>query len=223
VTFPRGMAFETATHFIHFYGSDSDIWTIPMGAITVSEQKQGTLEDWVIKTFGAQHMEQSIVDIGHTVAGVWRPGITSYDDIRQGLGTTDAERHECLQSIRLLIERLDEIFLYVEPSPMALKTYGHKIRELILACTEVESTWSRYLRVAGATPVGKDFTTRDYVKLLSKLYLAEFEIKIKPYPTIAPIRPFDGWDLAKPTQSLSWYEAYNLTKHDRQAVRLSIV
>jgi hypothetical protein len=130
VTFPRGMAFETATHFIHFYGSDSDIWTIPMGAITVSEQKQGTLEDWVIKTFGAQDIEQSIVDIGHTVAGVWRPGITSYDDIRQGLGTTDAERHECLQSIRLLIERLDEIFLYVEPSSMALKTYGHKIREL---------------------------------------------------------------------------------------------
>ena len=65
--------------------------------------------------------------------------------------------------------------------------------------------------------MGKDFTTKDYLKLLSKLYLAEFEINIKLYPAIAPIRPFDGWDQAKPTQSLPWYEAYNLTKHDRQS------
>lgn len=218
VTFPRGMAFENATHFVHYYGQDSSIWTIPMGPITVSEQKQGTLEDWVIRTFGAQDIEQSIVNIGETIEGIWRPGIASYEDIRQGLGTTDAERHQCLQSIRLLIERLDEIFLYVEPSSNSLKTYSHKIRDLlILACTEVESNWSRYLRVARATPVGKDFTTKDYVKLLSKLYLAEFEINIKPYPAIAPIRPFDGWDQVKPTQSLPWYEAYNLTKHDRQS------
>src|SRR5271165_2150496 len=85
VTFPRGMAFETTTHFLHYYGHDSGLWTIPMGPITVSEQKQGTLEDWVIRTFGAQDIEQSIVNIGETVEGIWRPGIASYEDIRQGL------------------------------------------------------------------------------------------------------------------------------------------
>jgi hypothetical protein len=97
-------------------------------------------------------------------------------------------------------------------------TYSHKTRELlILSCTEVENSWKQYLASARAAPVnGRDYTTNDYVKLHSKLFLSEFEITLKPYPVIGPIRPFDGWTPAQPTQSLLWYQAYNLTKHDRQ-------
>jgi hypothetical protein len=211
------MAYETATHFVHFYGSDAGLWVISPG-LTVTEQKKGTLADWVTNTFGAQDVLQSSNTIGHSVVGVWRPGIISDDDIRQGLGARDPERHENLQSIRLLTERLDELFLYIEPSANGLLTYSHKTRELlILACTEVENDWKHYLRSAGTTPInGRDYSTNDYVKLHSKLFLSEFEISLKAYPSITPIRPFHGWNTTQPTQSLPWYHAYNLTKHDRQ-------
>jgi hypothetical protein len=112
---PRGMAYETATHFVHFYGTDTGLWVISPG-LTVTQLKQGTLANWVTTTFGAQNVSQAANAVGHSIARVWRPGITNYDDIRQGLDTTDAERHEHLQSIRLLIDRLDELLLYIEPS-----------------------------------------------------------------------------------------------------------
>jgi hypothetical protein len=78
---PRGMAYETTTHFVHFYGTDTGLWVISPG-LTVTQIKQGTLTDWVVNTFGAQDVLQSANAVGHSVAGVWRPGITSYDDIR---------------------------------------------------------------------------------------------------------------------------------------------
>ncbi len=65
--------------------------------------------------------------------------------------------------------------------------------------------------------MGRDYTTNDYVKLHSKLFLSEFEVSVKAYPSIAPVRPFDGWDIAQPSKSIPWYYAYNLTKHDRQS------
>ena len=212
---PRGMAYETATHFVHFYGSDTGLWMV--SEMIVTQPKQGTLTYWVVNTFGAQEVLQSANALGHSVAGVWRPGITNYDDIRQGLDTTNAKRHEHLQSIRLLTERLDELFLYIEPSVNGLQTYSHKTRELlILACTEVENNWKQYLLASGTAPMSKEYTTNDYVKLHSKLFLSEFEVSVKAYPSIAPVRPFDGWDVAQPSKSLPWYYAYNLTKHDRQ-------
>ncbi len=117
------------------------------------------------------------------------PGILGFEDIRQGLGTTHAERHEHLQSIRLLVERLDELFLYIEPSANGLLNYSHKARELlILACTEVENSLKRYLQAANVISLnGKYYTTKDYIKLHPKLFLSEFEISLKAYPSIDPI------------------------------------
>jgi hypothetical protein len=37
----------------------------------------------------------------------------------------------------------------------------------------------------------------------------------RAYGTHPPIIPFSNWDDAAPTRSLSWYDAYNKTKHDR--------
>jgi len=35
-------------------------------------------------------------------------------------------------------------------------------------------------------------------------------------PHIPPFAPFAGWDPARSTQSLFWYNAYNAVKHDRE-------
>jgi len=213
---PRGVAYDAGTHFVHYYGSDSGFYVLSVG-LTVTEKKNGTLEDWAIRTFGASNIKKAIHPIGTMIQGVWRPGLYPFDGTLQGLGNSKYDQRSSEQALRLLVERLDELLLYIEPDTNGLNAYSHRTRELlILACTEVENSWKHYMHIAGAEPFNKNyFTTKDYVKLLFPLYLAEFEVVMKPYSLVAPLIPFMGWDAENPTKSLNWYDAYNETKHDR--------
>lgn len=212
---PRGIAYETPTHFVHFYGRDSDLYVISVG-LTASQKKSGQISDWVTRVFGAQDIKPSVHRPGETVSRVWRPGLYFYEETLQGLGNTEAELRVAEQALRLLLDRLDELFLYIEPDNHGLQSYSHKTRELlILACTELENNWKAYMRHAGMAPRGADFTTKDYVRLLKPLYLDEYEIALKSYSSVSPMRPFSSWSTQAPTQSLPWYDAYNKTKHDR--------
>jgi len=212
----RGMAYETDTHFVHFYGRGSGLWIVSTG-LTATEKKNGPLADWVSRIFGADQVKQSKHPVGSAIAGVWRPALYYQSEALQALGASENEQRAAEQALRLLVERLDELLLYIEPDGNGLKAHSHKTRELlILACTEVENTWKHYMRLAGVTPIsGGDFPTKDYVRLLGPLFFSEFEISLKPYGSVPRMRPFFGWDPAAPTRSLPWYDAYNKTKHDR--------
>ena len=215
---PRGIAYETANHFVHIYGNDAGVWVMSPG-LTVTEKRTGLLRDWIERVFGAVDVEESLNEVGHTIEGVWRPGLVFESELLQGLKNTEIERRVAEQAIRILVQRLDEILLYIEPTKIGLGSYGHKIRELlILACTEVENSWKTYMIRAEAPPAnGRVFTTRDYVKLHQPLFLQDFEISLPLYAVVEPLKPFRGWDVNEPTQSLQWYDAYNKTKHDRSA------
>ena len=215
---PRGMAYDAGSHFVHFYGTGSDLFVVSVG-LTATEKKNGLLNDWATKVFGAKDIRNAKHAPGTTVAGVWRPGLYFLEETLQGLGNTEAEQRAAEQALRLLVERLDELLLYIEPDHHGLKAFSHKTRELlILGSTEVENTWKYHMRLSGASPSnGRDFTTNDYVRLLTPLYLADFEVLVKPYAAVAPMRPFARWNAGAPTTSLPWYDAYNKTKHDRSA------
>ncbi len=121
-----------------------------------------------------------------------------------------------LVALRLLNEGLQAILEVVEPETPNLAAYGHKTRiHLISACTEVEAALVGVLK-ANNYP-GDRWTTRDYVKLLGPLRLEEYEVHLPLYPDFPSFCPFADWDVAKPTESLSWYDAYNRTKHDRES------
>lgn len=212
---PRGMAYETDTHFVHLFGEDSGLWAVR--GLTVTEARSGTLREWIDRTFGAVDVKESIYEVGHTVRGVWRPGLLLRNEILQGLDTTEAALRRAEQALIILIDKLEEILLFIEPSNTNLLVYGHKTRELlILAATEAENAWKDFLRSStGALPSNGHFNTNYYVKLAEPLYLAEFQVSFPQYEGIAPIRPFFGWSVASPTGSLAWYNAYNKTKHDR--------
>lgn len=214
--FPYGYAYETETHFVHFYGLGQNWFGIQTG-MTVVEGRNGTLLDWVEMRFGATMINPMNTEIGESVDGVWRPGLYYYDQVDQALNIADDERRLAEQALRVLFEKLDDILLYIEPDPNSFMVHSHKIRELlILACTEVENFWMHYIRKAAHKPVnGKNYTTKDYVKLLNKLFLAEYECFFKMYPHLPVIKPFAFWEPANPTTSLDWYDAYNKTKHDR--------
>lgn len=212
---PRGIAYETDSHFVHVFGKDRGLWVISTG-LTVTQAKTGTLRQWVEQTFGAEAIETAQCEAGHTVEGVWRPGLYFDDETLQGLGASGFDLRLSEQSLLLLIQRLDELLHFVEPAPGALQTYSHRARELlILACTEAENYWKAYLRMASVVSAKGDFGTKDYVRLLGPLHLADYVISLPRYADIDPIRPFDGWSSAQPTKSLPWYDAYNKTKHDR--------
>ncbi|MFC3110347.1 hypothetical protein ACFQAT_28930 [Undibacterium arcticum] len=212
---PRGVAYETPTHFVHLYGHGEGLWILSTGLVA-TEKKVGSLRDWVERVFGAEDVKSSVRPEGLTVRGVWRPGLYYFEETAQGLGISEQEQRSAEQALRLLVERFDELLLYIEPDAHGLKAYSHKTRELlILACTELENTWKHYMRIAGVTSLGNQFNTNDYVKLLGPLFLAEYEIRLRPYSSLPTLTPFSTWNPSAPTQSLAWYDAYNKTKHDR--------
>lgn len=210
-----GYGYETDTHFIHFYGKEP-FYIISVG-LTVVEPKVGTYMEWIEKRFGASEIQEMNMEVGHTIAAVYRPSLYNWDDIEKGLKINPTEQRSQEQALRILVEKLDEILLFVEPSKDGLKAYSHKIRELlILACTEAENQLRSLINKANYVPInGMNFTTNDYVKLLSITFLDEFQVGLKNYNSLVPFRPFKDWDSSNPTQSLPWYDAYNRTKHDR--------
>ncbi|OBU41474.1 hypothetical protein AYY26_20940 [Photobacterium phosphoreum] len=215
---PIGYAYETETHFVHLYGTDEGLNVISVG-LTAIEAKSGTLEEWVTRVFGAQDIKSMSLPVGNSIQGVWRPSLYYYQDIEKALDIDPFEKRSAEQALRVLIEKLDDILLYVEPDANGLNSYGHKSRELlILACTEVENSWTSLFKKANIQPAnGRMYTTNDYVKLLPKACLNEFEIVFKNYSGLRKFQPFLNWTASNPTRSLSWYDAYNKTKHDRGA------
>jgi hypothetical protein len=122
------------------------------------------------------------------------------------------------QSVGLLLDRLRAIFRTVQPEEANRRAYGHQMRELLmLAATDVESSWRAILRENQLDPPGpKRWTTREYVRILSPLRLETWSVTMPLYPRYGRITPFAGWNPDEPSGSLPWYSAYNATKHDRE-------
>ena len=185
--------------------------------MTVIEGKEGSLEEWVVRVFGAIDIIPLDNKIGHSVDGIWRPSLYFQDDTYKALNVSKFTQRSSEQALRIIIEKLDDLLLYIEPDVNGLQSYSHKTRELlILACTEVENQWTALLNKASAEPINtRTFTTQDYVKLLNVAHLNEYVIKLRNYENLNHFNPFLDWTIDRPTQSLAWYNAYNKTKHDR--------
>lgn len=171
----------------------------------------GELSDYINEVHPGATLINSVTDVGVIKRKVWRPGLNI--DVDKALDVTKGEFNKSKRELRILIEKLKDILLYVEPCEDSMTTYGHKLRELlILTCTAVESYWLSYLK--DAAPSIERPTTRDYVKLKDILLLGIYKIKFVSHPFILEFSPFDLWNRDASTQTLPWYDAYNQTKHD---------
>jgi hypothetical protein len=212
--FPIGVAYETETRFVHRYAKGDGLWT--MSNILAIQGKHGNLEDWCVDTFGATHVLPLNRAVGCVTKSVWRPGLFLSDQVYLALATDRVQQRRAEQSLQILIDRLSELLLFIEPNDAGMDAYSLKTRELlILACTDVEDMWTHFLSVGGKVPPANGFSTNEYVKLQLPLHLADFIIELAAYPGVGQFRPFGTWLPAAPTQSLGWYEAYNKTKHGR--------
>ncbi|MBI1416401.1 MAG: hypothetical protein GC146_04185 [Limimaricola sp.] len=156
------------------------------------------------------------VPLGHYLPRIARVGISHPNDITSVIKKTaadmEAEAIYCGR-LRIAIERFQEIAETVHLSEDQMLVFGDQIRNLlILAATEVESQFKSVLKVNGIAP--KNAGTKDYIVLNGVMRLSEYKVRLVAYPWIQPFSPFLGWVASEPTKSLSWYHAYNETKHD---------
>lgn len=114
----------------------------------------------------------------------------------------------------LLIQKdLQNLFDYIEPADQNLNCYSYRIHELLIrTCIEVEANCKAILTENGYFK-NSDLNMIDYKKINFSHRLSSYEIALPLWKGIEKIRkPFSSW---KNGGSLSWYKAYNATKHDR--------
>lgn len=114
----------------------------------------------------------------------------------------------------LLIQKdLQHLFDYIEPSDQNLNCYSYRIHELLTrTCIEVEANCKAILIENGYRKSG-DLNMGDYKKINASHRLSSYEIALPLWNGTNKIRtPFSNWGVGG---SLSWYQAYNSTKHDR--------
>jgi len=120
-----------------------------------------------------------------------------------------------IRAFLLLLKDLQELFDYVEPADGNLFCYSYRIHALLLrACVEVEANCKAILKENGYTKKG-DMNMGDYKKINTTHRLSSYQVKVPYWNGTRDIRsPYSAWSIGG---SLPWYEAYNVTKHDRHA------
>lgn len=126
------------------------------------------------------------------------------------------EYNNYIRQLTLLLSDLFDTFKTVEPTVDNMKVYGNSFRNIIiLACTEVDTLMKQISIDNGLTGNNGRFSTSDYVRFKKTLQIDKYTIGFNYIDELCEITPFNGWDSFRATQSLWWYDAYNLVKHDR--------
>ena len=181
--------------------------------LNASQIKKLTLKEWVTRSFGDNASIEAKIIPGNFYKRIYRPSFFTASPIQI---VPKEKLTSAIVSLRILLNKLANLFETIEPTETNLSTYGHKIREvLLLACMEVESSWTAVLKENQYSVSGR-LTTKDYVKLALPMFLDGYELPLNSYPHITGCSPFKDWKESNPTVSLIWYNAYNKTKHNRE-------
>ena len=116
---------------------------------------------------------------------------------------------------KMLLKKLNDITYTIDINPSNNLCYGHEIRSLLLLiCMEIENNFVSTLKINGF--IKDNYRTSDFFILKDYWNLDEYELKFEYFTTYPSLRPYENWDINKPTQSLNWYHDYNKTKHSRE-------
>lgn len=126
-----------------------------------------------------------------------------------------SERSSLFRAYRIIQDDLEKLFDYIEPCESNKDAYSHRTFELLLrSATEVEANCKGILKSNGyIRPRCGNMTIEDYYKIQQATKLSEYEVKLKCWHGSSEVlKPFENWGN---THSLSWYQAYNDAKHNR--------
>lgn len=126
------------------------------------------------------------------------------------------EYNDYIRQLTLLLTELFDVFQTVEPNSDNVEVYGNTFRNIIiLACTEVDGLMKKVSMDNGLQGHDGKYSTKDYVNFKNPLQIDKYTTCFNFIDELGETTPFLGWDSVNSTQSLSWYNAYNLVKHDR--------
>lgn len=122
-----------------------------------------------------------------------------------------------IRAFLLLQKDLLSLFEYIEPSDKNLQTYSYRVHQLILrTCVEFEANCKAILKENDYVNPKKTmeyWNIIDYEKINATHHLSSYEVVFPIWNGTKKTRkPFQDW---ANNQQLSWYNAYNQTKHDR--------
>lgn len=184
---------------------------------------------WWICWRGGRTVRIKIIEIRNSSMGISKPYRRTarlFTDDKYSLGGKSqyilhkdyAQSPDMFVKAFLLIqEDFLSLLKYVETADINLKTYSHRIHELLLrTCVEVEANLKAILRENNYSKTNeKDWNMKVYNKIEKSHYLSQYEVKIPHWKGSHGIRkPFKEWENDRP---LGWYQDYNLTKHDRHS------
>ena len=119
-----------------------------------------------------------------------------------------------IRAFFLIQDDLKELFEYVEPSPVSMKTFSYRIHELLMrTCIEIEANFKAILAENHYTKSRADITVYKKINVTHRLSSYKVILPIWNGKKERVFKPFIDWDNNKP---LPWYQAYNKSKHDRQ-------
>lgn len=206
---PRGVVFLSDGYAwysgVNFGGS--------ITRVSLNEPDWSSIKVWIAKCFGDSNPTESDYKPGTSYKRIYWP-FASSGNLRKAID--EVALTQSFVALRLLLTKMQEIFQCIEPAPANVQSYGHKIRELLLlAAMEVEASCAAVLTANKYLSTAR-MTTNDYVKLLSPMLLDSYSLTLASYPDFPSFAPFEHWSSTNPTQSLGWYHAYNMTKHNRE-------
>jgi hypothetical protein len=124
----------------------------------------------------------------------------------------------------LLIQHdLQKLFEFIEPSDTNLMAYSYRTHELLMrTCIEVEANFKAILKENIFNPTDKignprsekNWNIHDYRKVNNTHHLTAYRVHMPIWEgTKSVYEPFKEWS---GSSDLSWYQAYNKSKHDRR-------
>ncbi|MCM5511632.1 hypothetical protein [Vibrio sp. SCSIO 43169] len=127
-----------------------------------------------------------------------------------------------IRAFMMLQDDLQQVFEFVEPSDTNLNTHSFRIHELLMrTCIEIEANFRAILKENIYTPLDKKGKPRkeeywnivDFKKVDKTHRLSSYKVQYPVWDgTHFMFEPFKDW---MSDNSLSWYKAYNASKHDR--------
>jgi len=125
-----GFAYEYNNYFTHIYGMENGFWVMSTG-LTASQQSNGDIKHWVESIFGAENIRPSKNLVGKVVKSVWRPGLYYEDEVHQAFSVDQHEQQNSEQALRILMEKLNDLLLYIEPSEHGGEVIEHTLTTVV--------------------------------------------------------------------------------------------
>lgn len=116
-----------------------------------------------------------------------------------------------VRAFLLIQQDVLELFSYVEPSDANLTTYSHRIQQLLMrSCVEIEANFTAIFLDNGHFKSNGSLNINDYKLINASHRLSSFKVRVPGWKGTR--KPFAPWETKQP---LSWYRAYNKSKHNR--------